>query len=89
MSTAFFILAIVGVVGGVVSSAMIIAFLSRRGIKINYLFLRIYIYRYVSQYRQITTEENGKAGPLFYSLILSFGAALLFAVVGVIFEFAV
>ena len=86
MSNFFLILAIVCVLCGVVSSIMITAFLSKRGNKINYLLIRIYIYRYINQYRKITKEENGKVGPLFYSFIASFILALLFAIVGMILK---
>ena len=86
MSTIFLVLAIVSVLCGVVSSVMITMFLSKRGTKINYLFLRILIIKYVNQYRKITTEENGKVGPLFYSVIVSFILALIFAVIGAILK---
>ena len=86
MNTVFLVLAIVSVLCGIVSSVMIAVFLSKRGIKINYLFFRIYIFKYVNQYRKITTEENGKVGPLFYSFIISFILALLFAIVGAILK---
>ena len=86
MSNVFLVLAIVSVLCGVVSSIMIATFVSKRGTKINYLFFRIYIYKYVNQYRKITTEENGKVGPLFYSIIGSFILALLFAIVGTMFK---
>ena len=86
MSNVFLILAIVCVLCGVIFSIMITAFLSKRGIKINYLLIRIYIYRYINQYRKITEEENGKVGPLFYPFIVSFILALLFAVVGVVLK---
>ncbi|MFC1873534.1 hypothetical protein ACFLW3_01825 [Chloroflexota bacterium] len=81
MSNVFLVLAIVCIVCGVASSVTITAFLSKRGIKINYLFFRLYIYKYVNQYRKITIEENGKVGPLFYSFIGSFILALLFVIV--------
>ena len=84
MSNLFLISAIVCVLCGVASSIMMTAFLSKRGAKINYLLIRIYIYKYINQYRKITKEENGKVGSLFYSFIISFILALLFAIVGVI-----
>jgi hypothetical protein len=65
---------------------MITSFLSKRGTKINYLLIRIYIFKYVNQYRKITEEETGKVGPLFYLSIVSFILALLFAVVGAIIK---
>ena len=86
MSTFFFILALIGVAWGIVTSIMITSFLSRRGIKINYLFLRLFIFKYVSQYRKITMEETGKPGPLFYSSIVVWNLALLLAIIGVILE---
>ena len=86
MSNVFLILAIVCVLCGVVFSIMITVFLSKRGIKINYLLIRIYIYRYINQYRKITEEESGKVGPLFYPFIVSFILAVLFAVVGAILK---
>ena len=86
MSNFFLILAIVCILCGVASSIMITAFLSKRGTKINYLLLRLYVYKYINQYRKITKEENGKVGSLFYSYIVSFILALLFAVVGMILK---
>ena len=86
MINAFFVLAIVFLLCGVVFSVLIISFLSKRGIKINYLLIRIYIYKYVNQYRKITIEETGKVGPLFYPFITSFILALIFAIVGAILK---
>jgi len=84
MSTSCFILALIGVACGIATSIMIASFLSKRGIKINYLFFRLFIFKYVGQYREITMEETGKPGPLFYSFIASWNLALLFVIVGAI-----
>ena len=86
MTNPFFVLAIICVLWGVASSVLIISFLSKRGRKINYLLLRIYIYKYVNQYRKITIEETGKVGPLFYSFITSFILALIFAIAGLVLK---
>jgi len=86
MSTVFFILALISVACGIAASVMIASFLSRRGIKINYLFIRLFIFRYVRQYRRMTMEETGKPGPLFYWFITSWNLALVFAIVGIILE---
>ena len=86
ISNVFLILAIVCVLCGVVFSIMITTFLSKRGTKINFLLIRIYIYKYVNQYRKITEEETGKVGPLFYSFIVSFILALIFAIVGAVLK---
>jgi len=86
MINLFLVLAIVCVLCGVVSSVLIIAFLSKRRNKINYLLIRIYIYKYINQYRKITIEETGKVGPLFYSFIISFILALVFAIIGILLK---
>jgi uncharacterized oligopeptide transporter (OPT) family protein len=84
ISTIFFILALISVVCGIAASIMIASFLSKRGIKINYLFFRVLIFGYIRQYRKITMEETGKPGPLFYSFITTWNLALLFVIIGII-----
>jgi len=86
MSNLFFVLAILSVVWGIVSSIVIASFLSRRGIKINFLFFRILMLKYIHQYQKITTQENGKSGPWFYSYIISMNLALAFAIVGIVLK---
>ncbi len=82
MSMFFLIPALVSFIFGIVF--MITSFLSKRGIKINYIFLRIYIIKYIHQYRKITVEENGKPGNLFYPYIVSMSLTLVLAVIGII-----
>ena len=86
MSMFFFIPALVSVIFGIVFMIMIASFLSKRGIKINYIFLRLYIIKYIHQYRKITIEENGKPGNLFYPYIVSMSLALVLAVIGIILK---
>jgi len=86
MSMFFFIPALVSFIFGIVFMIMITSFLSNRGIKINYIFLRLYIIKYVHQYRKITVEENGKPGNLFYPYIVSMSLALVLAVIGIILK---
>ena len=86
MSMFFFIPALVSVIVGIVFMIMIVSFLSKRGIKINYIFFRLYIIKYIHQYRKITIEENGKPGNLFYAFIVSMNLALVLAVIGIILK---
>ncbi len=86
MSILFFVLAILSAVCGVVSSIAITALLSRRGIKINYLFIKVLIIKYVHQYRKITLQETGKPGPWFYSYVISMNLALVFAIIGIVLK---
>jgi len=80
------LLAIISVVWGVVSSIAITSFLSKKGHKINYLFLRVLILKYLHQYSKITKEETGKAGGWFWSYIVSMNLALIFALIGFILK---
>lgn len=86
MSNTFFILALACAVWGVVSSIVITAYLARHGVKINYVFLKVLILKYVHQYRKITMQENGKPGPWFYSYVVSMNLALVLAIVGIVLK---
>jgi uncharacterized oligopeptide transporter (OPT) family protein len=86
MSNLFFLLAILCAAWGIVSSIVIASFLSKHGIKINWLFFRILVLKYIHQYHEITTQENGKPGPWFYSYIISMNLALASAILGIVFK---
>lgn len=86
MSNLFFVFAILSAIFGVVSSIVITAWLSKRGIKINYIFIKVLIIKYVHQYRKITQQETGKPGPWFYSFVISMNLALVFAIVGIVLK---
>ena len=87
MSDIFFVLAILSAAWGVVSSIAVASFLSKRGIKINFLFFRILVLKYINQYHKITTQENGKSGPWFYSYIISMNLALVLVIVGIVLKY--
>ena len=75
--------AIASVFWGVASSAMIVGELQKRGIKINWFLLRLFIAtRYVGQYRDITRKETGRTGWLYYSFVISMNTALVAAIAG-------
>ena len=78
--------ALVSVSWGIVSMIAITNFVSERGTKINFFLYRIYIIKYVKQYKQITQEESGRPGPWFYSFVASMNLALVFTVVGAILK---
>jgi hypothetical protein len=79
-------IAIMCVVWGVVSTIAMVSFCSDKGIKINWLLIRLLIFKYVNQYREITVKENGKPGRWYYSFIISMSLALGFAIIGLIFK---
>ena len=69
-----------GILNGVFSY-MITFYLSKHSIKINYWNIRLYMLKYLKQYRNLTIEENGKAGNLFYAWMISISLFLISAVI--------
>ncbi len=84
MANAFLIAALVFVGLFVVFSIMIVNEVSKRGTKINFFLLRLYIIKYIQQYKQITKHETGKVGPLFYPCVVSVNLAWICAIAGLI-----
>lgn len=85
LSLIFLSIAIVSVICGVVSAVLIAASLQKRGIKVNWIWLRLLILsKYLNQYRDITRQETGRSGPLFYSYIIAMNLALLTGIAGFI-----
>jgi hypothetical protein len=86
MANTLLILALVFVGLFVIFSIMIVHELSKRGVKINFVLLRLYLIKYISQYKQITLKETGKTGPLYYPCIASVNLALVSAIAGLILK---
>jgi hypothetical protein len=64
----------------VVASILIVRYLQNRGVKINYLLIRLMIIKYLSQYREMTRQETGRVGPLFYHYVVPLLFALVLAI---------
>jgi len=86
MSILIALLAVICALWAVVSSLVIAAFLSRRGIKINYVFFKLLMIKYIHQYRKITMQESGRPGPWFYSFVVSINLALVLAIAAIVFR---
>ena len=86
ISNLFFGMALISVGWGIVSMIAMTNFVSERGTKINFFLYRIYIIKYVNQYKQITQEEDGRPGPWFYSFLISMNFALVLTIVGAILK---
>lgn len=86
MSMLFFKIALVCAAWGIVSAIAIVSYISRRGQKINYLLLRIMIYKYIHSYSEMTREERGRPGFWFYSYIVSMNLALVFVIIGAVLK---
>ena len=84
LSNLFMGFAIVFVIFNVVTSVLITVALDKRNIKTNIIFLRLLILKYVKQYRDITLQETGRVGILFYCWIVSINLALVSVVIAFI-----
>ena len=81
-----FYLALVFVLSNIVFTILIISELQKRKVKINFFLLRLYIPKYVHQYKKITLEETGKVGALFYYWIVSINLTLFLAIIGIVLK---
>ena len=79
-------LGLVSVGWGIISMIAITTFVVEREGKLNLFLYRLYILKYVNQYKQITEMENGEPGPWFYSFVISMNFALLCSATGVILK---
>jgi predicted PurR-regulated permease PerM len=77
-------LAIISFVCGAIFTWMIASFLTRRGEKINYWLLRYKMLGYLRRYKELTNEENGTTGTLYYGYIASIVLGVLFLILGVL-----
>jgi hypothetical protein len=68
----------------VIFAIMIVNEVSKRGVKISFLWLRLYIIKYIHEYRKLTKEETGKVGPLYYPCVVSVNLALICAIAGLL-----
>jgi len=69
------------VVWGIVAALLIARDLERRGISVNYIWLRLFIIKYIGQYVKITQEETGRVGGLFFHYIVPLNVALVIFVI--------
>jgi hypothetical protein len=70
----------------IVSSILIVNALQQRKVKINWFLLRMLLPSYADRYRKLTREETGRTGPLFYHWIVSINAALILAILAILFK---
>ena len=84
MSTVFLVVAILAALWGVVDAILIAIALDKRGISVNMVLFRLFFFRYLNDYKRVTTSESGKVGPLYYSYITAMSVALVCAAIGLI-----
>ena len=82
MSQFFLALALLSALWGIVSSIVVASYLSARGVRINYVFFRVLVLKYMRDYHAMTMRDTGRPGLWFYSYVVSMMLALAFAVLG-------
>ena len=87
MNEILIIIASLLVIVFVITTIMIYAFLKERNVKLeSFVFIRIFIFKYISKYKTITKNETGKIGYLYYLWIISINLALLCIVLSLILK---
>ena len=80
LSTNLLILAAPCAIAGVALMVAMAGALQKRGHRINWLWVRLYIIKYIGQYKKVTTQETGRPGPLFYPFVVLMNSALVMVV---------
>ncbi len=80
LTTILIAIGLLAVIWYVATTILIYDALRKRNIKVSFLFLRLLILKYASQYKEITLKETGKVGSLFYHWIISINIALASAI---------
>ena len=84
LNIVFLVLAVICAAIGVALMISMTCAVRAHGCKVNWVFLRLYVFKYINDYRIITIKESGRPGPLFYPFVISMNLALIFAVVGLL-----
>jgi|GEM_PF-1033296 len=71
------VLAVLAACWGTVATIRMAMELGRRGEKVDFLLLRLFLPKYVSRYRELTRQELGRPGGLYTSFVISMNLALL------------
>ena len=79
-------IAVISALWSVASTVAIAQAVQNRGLKVNWIFLKVMIFKYLGQYRDITRKETGRTGLWFYSFVISANLALVTAVVGLVLK---
>jgi hypothetical protein len=84
LRTAFIVLTGAAVLVNGFSLGMMMAALNKRGQKTNPFLVRLYFFKYLRDYKDITRKETGKPGPFYglwlgsFILLIVFGLAAIF-----------
>ncbi len=80
------ILVMVCLAWAITSMVLIISKVEKSGTRINFFLIKLFIFKYISQYNEMTRKEKGKVGPLFYHFIVPMWFAFAGVVIWIIFS---
>ena len=80
----FITLGLISVAINIILTIIIVSRLQERGVKIDWLFMRMLYPKYVHQYKVLIKEETGKVPSIFYSWLVTINGALVFCIIGLI-----
>jgi hypothetical protein len=70
----------------ITSMVLIISKVEKSGTRINFFLIKLFIFKYISQYNELAKKEKGKVGPLFYHFIVPMWLAFAGVLVWIIFS---
>ena len=70
----------------ITSMVLIISKVEKGGTRINFFLLKLFIFKYISQYNELTLKEKGKVGALFYHFIVPIWLAFAGVVIWIIYS---
>ncbi|MCP3919933.1 MAG: hypothetical protein GY711_30760 [bacterium] len=84
LSSVLLAFAVPCLVAGIALMLAMVSAVQERGQKINWFLIRLLVPKYVARYREVTIEESGRPGPLFYPFLIAMNLALVLTVVGLV-----
>lgn len=75
-------LAVAAAIAGLYCMIRIMMYLNSRGEKVNWFLLRLRWFRYMSRYRELTTEEYGQPGEYLRGYIIFMLSSLILVIAG-------
>jgi len=86
MNTILIATGIISIIVFLWSTIKIYSFLKARDEKLqSFIFINLFVFKYVNNYKTITKTETGKVGHLYYTWLVSINLALLCFVLLMIF----
>ena len=80
------VLAVACIVWYIVATIRIMDYVQKKGVKINWILIRLFLPSYVSTYQKLTREETGKTGIWFYQWIISINGLLVSALIAILIK---